>query len=82
VTIYATGLGAVTRQGTLSVAVTPVLAVLAGVEMQPSFAGLTLDLLAFIKLICHSGNHSAGLDLPLLLRQGGVDGNTVSLSVQ
>jgi uncharacterized protein (TIGR03437 family) len=83
VTIYATGLGTVTQQGNSQVVVTPVSAVLAGVELPTSFAGLAPGLTGIyqVNLLVPSGT-PPGLDLPLLLRQGGVDGNTVSFSVQ
>jgi uncharacterized protein (TIGR03437 family) len=61
----------------------PVKAVLAGVELTPSFAGLAPGLSGVyqVTLPIPSGT-PPGLDLPLLLRQGGVESNTVAFSVQ
>jgi len=83
VTIYATGMGTVTRQGNFSVVTAPVSAVLAGVELKPSFAGLTPGFVGLYQVnLPIPAATPPGLDLPVLLRQAGVVGNTVSLSVQ
>ena len=83
VTIYATGLGTTTRQGSFSVVTAPVAAVLAGAELNPTFAGLTAGFIGLyqVNLPIPAGT-PPGLDLPLLLRQGGQDGNVVYISVQ
>jgi uncharacterized protein (TIGR03437 family) len=83
VTIYATGLGTVTRQGSLSVVTTAVSAVLSGVELKPSFAGLAPGFVGLYQVnVPIPATTPPGLDLPLLLRQGGVDGNSINVSVQ
>jgi uncharacterized protein (TIGR03437 family) len=83
VTIYATGLGTVTRQGNASLVDVDVVAVLAGVELKSSFAGLTPEFVGVYQVIVPIPEATPpGLDLPLLVRQGGVESNTVSISVQ
>jgi uncharacterized protein (TIGR03437 family) len=83
VVIYATGLGTVAPQGNQSVVTTPVSVVLAGDPITPTFAGLSAGLIGVYQVnVTIPVNTPPGLDLPLLLRQGNVDGNTVSLSVQ
>ena len=60
-----------------------VTAVLAGTELRPSFAGLAPGFIGLYQVnLPIPPTTPPGLDLPLLLRQGGVDGNTVSVSVQ
>jgi uncharacterized protein (TIGR03437 family) len=83
VTLYATGLGAVTRQGNLSVVDTAVTGVLAGAELRPSFAGLAPGFIGLYQInLLIPLTTAPGLDLPLLLRQGGEEGNIVYFSVQ
>ncbi len=83
VTIYATGLGAVTQQGNFMVVTAPISGVVAGEELTPMFAGLTAGVIGVYQVnLPIPGGTPPGLDLPLLLRQGGVDSNTVSFSVQ
>ena len=58
-------------------------AVLSGVELKPSFAGLAPGFIGLYQVnVPIPAATPPGLDLPLLLRQSGVDSNTVSLSVQ
>jgi uncharacterized protein (TIGR03437 family) len=83
VTIYATGLGTVTQQGDSSVVTMPVSVVVAGAELTPSFAGLAAGLIGVYQVsLPIPGGTPPGLDLPLLLRQGGADSNSVNFSVQ
>jgi uncharacterized protein (TIGR03437 family) len=83
VTVYATGLGAVQIQGNASVVIEPVLAVLSGTEITPSGAVLTPELVGVYQLtVPIPAGTPPGLDLALLLRQAGVDGNVVNISVQ
>jgi uncharacterized protein (TIGR03437 family) len=83
VVIYATGLGTVAPQGNQSVVTAPVSVVLAGNPITPTFAGLSVGLIGVYQVnVTIPVNTPPGLDLPLLLRQGSVDGNTVNLSVQ
>jgi uncharacterized protein (TIGR03437 family) len=83
VVIYATGLGTVSRQGSFSVVTAPVSAVLAGTPLTPSFAGLTAGFIGLYQVnVLIPTNTPPGLDLPMLLRQAGTDGNAVNLSVQ
>src|SRR5262249_50871431 len=71
VNIYATGLGAVTQQGNFSVVASPVSVVVAGSELNPSFAGLAPGLSGVYQInVTIPGDTPPGLDLPLLLRQG------------
>jgi uncharacterized protein (TIGR03437 family) len=82
-TIYCTGLGAVTSAGNFLAAQIPVTVVLNGLEMQPSFAGLTSATLGVYQVnVTVPVATPPGIDLPLLLRQGGSDSNTVFVAVQ
>jgi uncharacterized protein (TIGR03437 family) len=81
--VYATGLGAVAAQGSLSVATEPVTAVLNGQELKPAFAGLAPGFTGLYQVnIPVPAATPPGLDLKLALRQAGQDSNTVLVSVQ
>ena len=83
VVIYCTGLGAVTQQGTLSVATTPVTVVLPGSTLTPSFAGLTPGSVGVYQVnLTLPGGMPPGLDLPMNLSQDGATSNSVAFSVQ
>lgn len=83
VTIYGTGFGAVNRQGALSVTRNPVVALVNGQELPVSFAGLTPGFVGLYQVNLQLPQAMApGLELPLAVRQAGVDSNTVFLSVQ
>jgi uncharacterized protein (TIGR03437 family) len=81
--IFATGLGAVTKQGSLNVAVATVTAVLNGVEMPVSFAGLAPGFTGLyqVNLAIPSGT-PPGLGISLTLKQAGQVSNTVSVSIE
>ncbi len=83
VVIYGTGFGAVNRQGNLSVARNRVTALLNGQELPVSFAGLAPGFIGLYQVnLALPQTVPPGLDLPLALRQSGVDSNTVPVSVQ
>ena len=87
VTIYCTGLGAVSLQGDVTAAQfaaqAPVTVVLNKVEIQPAFAGLVPDQIGLyqVKLTIPVAT-PPGIDLPVLLRQAGGDSNTAFVAVQ
>ena len=82
-TIYCTGLGAVTASGTLFRTQAPVTAILNGVEIRPTFAGLTPGFVGLYQVNLSVPVATApGIDLPLLLRQFERDSNTVLVAVQ
>ncbi|MEO7649881.1 MAG: hypothetical protein ABIZ80_05395, partial [Bryobacteraceae bacterium] len=82
-TIYGTGMGTVSFSGGLSRTVTPVAAILNGTELTPAFAGLTPGIVGLYQVNLQVPATAApGLGLPLLLRQAGVDSNTVYVTIQ
>jgi len=82
-TIYCTGLGAVSGQDAQSAAQAPVTVLLNKVEIQPSFAGLSAaDAGLYLVTVTVPASMPPGIDLPLLLRQPGGDSNTAFLAVQ
>jgi uncharacterized protein (TIGR03437 family) len=81
--IYATGLGAVTARGGLSVAVQPVTVVLNGVELAAAYAGLTPGYAGLYQVnVTIPVTNPPGLVLPLALKQGGRLSNSVLVAVQ
>ncbi|HTM49071.1 MAG TPA: Ig-like domain-containing protein [Bryobacteraceae bacterium] len=82
ITIYCTGLGAVTAQGSQFAALSPVTVILNKAEIQPVFAGLAGDIGLYMVTIMVPPATPPGIDLPLALRQAGVDSNTVFVAVQ
>jgi uncharacterized protein (TIGR03437 family) len=83
IVIYATGFGAVTPSGILSVANTPVSAVIGGTEVPTSFAGLTPGFVGLYQAnVAIPGSLPPGLTLPLYLKQGGATSNTVNVAIQ
>jgi uncharacterized protein (TIGR03437 family) len=82
ITIYCTGLGAVTAQGSQSTVLAPVTVILNQTEIQPVFAGLAGDIGLYMVTITAPAATPPGIDLPLTLRQAGVDSNTVFVAVQ
>jgi uncharacterized protein (TIGR03437 family) len=83
IVIYATGFGAVTPSGKLSVASTPVSAVIGGTETPTAFAGLTPGFIGLYQAnVQIPAGLPPGLALPLYLKQGGVTSNTVSVAIQ
>jgi uncharacterized protein (TIGR03437 family) len=81
--IYATGLGAVNKQGQFSVTASTVTAVLNGVEMPVSFAGLAPGYTGLyqVNLIVPVAA-SPGLGISLTLKEAGQLSNTVAVSLQ
>ena len=82
-TIYCTGLGAVTASGNLFRTQAPVTAILNGSEIRPSFAGLTPGFIGLYQVnLPIPAAAPPGLDLPLLLREFERDSNTVFVAIQ
>jgi uncharacterized protein (TIGR03437 family) len=83
VVIYATGLGAVARQGSLSAAVTPVTVVLNGVELPVLFAGLTPGYPGLYQVNVEiPTNTGPGLGLLLTVKQAEQVSNVVAIGLQ
>jgi len=83
IVIYGTGFGAVSTSGGFSRAVDPVTAVIGGVEIPASFAGLTPGVPGLYQAnIVLPSTLPPGLSLPLYLKQGGEVSNTVTVAVQ
>ena len=81
--IYATGLGAVTKQGSLSLTAATVTAILNGVEMPVSYAGLAPGYTGLYQVNLIVPTQTApGLGLSLVLKQSGQLSNTVFVSLQ
>jgi uncharacterized protein (TIGR03437 family) len=81
--IYATGLGAVVRQGNVSIATTPVSVVLNGQELPASFAGLAPGYIGLYQVnVVLPASMPPGLAISLSLKQGGQVSNRVLVSVQ
>jgi uncharacterized protein (TIGR03437 family) len=81
--IYATGLGAVTQQGNLSVVSTTVSVVLNGQEIPAQFAGLTPGYAGLYQVnVTIPSNVPPGLGLSLTLKQGERLSNEVSVAIQ
>lgn len=83
IVIYATGLGAVNPAGALAVTRQPVTVLLQGAELTPAFAGLAPGLPGVYQVnVALPHNLPPGLDVPLLLKQGGAASNAVAVSIQ
>ena len=82
-TVYCTGLGAVIASGNLFRTQGAVSAVLNGVELGASFAGLSPGLIGLYQVNFSVPLAAApGLELPLMLREFERDSNTVFIAVQ
>jgi uncharacterized protein (TIGR03437 family) len=82
VTIYCTGLGAVDGATPANVQ-TPVSGILNGAPIDAMFAGLTPGFIGLYQVDLQVPPATPpGIDLPLLLRQPGVDSNTVLVAIQ
>ena len=82
-TVYCTGLGAVTPSGSLFRTQEPVTAVLNGVEIRAGFAGLSPGIIGLYQVnLGVPLGMAPGIELPLLLRQFGRDSNTVFVAIQ
>jgi uncharacterized protein (TIGR03437 family) len=83
--VFATGLGAVTRQGQLSVTTTPVTAVLNGQELPGPlpFAGLAPGYVGLYQVnVPIPAATPPGLGVSLTLKQGGQASNTIAIALQ
>jgi uncharacterized protein (TIGR03437 family) len=81
--VYATGLGAVTRQGQLSVTATPVTAVVNGQELPVEFAGLAPGYVGLYQVNVPIPTATPpGLGVSLTLKEGGQLSNTVAVALQ
>ncbi len=81
--LFATGLGAVNTDGSLSRTRELVTALLSGTELTPVFAGLAPGFIGLYQInILLPADQAPGLDVPLSIRQAGVDSNPVFVSVQ
>jgi len=81
--IFATGLGAVTQGRQFSETNAPVTVVLNGTELPVQFSGLTPGYFGLyqVNLTVPSGM-APGLSLPLTLKVGGQQSNTVQIALQ
>jgi uncharacterized protein (TIGR03437 family) len=81
--VYATGLGAVTKQGQLSVTAAPVTAVVNGQELPVQFAGLAPGYVGLYQVnVPIPAATPPGLGVSLTLKQGGQLSNTVAVALQ
>jgi uncharacterized protein (TIGR03437 family) len=83
VSIYATGLGAVTRQSAVSPVSTPVTVVLNGQEITPEFAGLAPGIPGEYQVnVLIPAATPPGVAISFTLKQGGQASNPVTLALQ
>jgi uncharacterized protein (TIGR03437 family) len=81
--VYATGLGAVARQGQLSVTTAPVTAVVNGQELPAQFAGLAPGYVGLYQVnVPIPAATPPGLGVSLTLKEGGQLSNTVAVALQ
>jgi uncharacterized protein (TIGR03437 family) len=81
--VYATGLGAVSRQGQLSVTVAPVTALVDGQELPVQFSGLAPGYVGLYQVnVPIPGATPPGLGISLTLKEGGLVSNTVTVALQ
>jgi uncharacterized protein (TIGR03437 family) len=81
--VYATGLGAVTKQGQLSVTATPVTALVNGQELPVEFAGLAPGYVGLYQVnVPIPAATPPGLGISLTLKEGGQLSNTVAVALQ
>jgi uncharacterized protein (TIGR03437 family) len=81
--VYATGLGAVTKQGQLSVTAAPVTALINGQELAVDFAGLAPGYVGLYQVnVRIPAATPPGLGVSLTLKEGGQLSNTVSVALQ
>jgi uncharacterized protein (TIGR03437 family) len=81
--VYATGLGAVARQGQLSVTVATVTAVVNGQELPAAFAGLAPGYIGLYQVnVPIPAATAPGLGVSLTLKEGGQVSNTVAVALQ
>jgi uncharacterized protein (TIGR03437 family) len=83
IVIYGTGFGATVASGALSVARTPVTAVIGGTEIATAFAGPTPGAVGLYQAnVILPSALPPGLALPLFLKQGSAVSNLVTVAVQ
>jgi len=81
--IFATGLGAVTQSGQLSRTSAPVTVVLNGTELPASFAGLAPGFIGLYQVnVTIPDGTPPGLGIPLALKVGGQQSNSVLVALQ
>jgi uncharacterized protein (TIGR03437 family) len=81
--IFATGLGAVTQSGQLSRTSAPVTVVLNGTELPASFAGLAPGFIGLYQVnVTIPDGTPPGLGIPLALKVGGQQSNSVLVAIQ
>jgi len=81
--VYATGLGAVAKQGQLSVTTVPVTAVVNGQELPVEFAGLAPGYVGLYQVnVAIPAATPPGLGVSLTLKEGGQLSNTVAIALQ
>jgi uncharacterized protein (TIGR03437 family) len=81
--VYSTGLGAVIRQGQLSVTAATVTAVVNGQELPVQFAGLAPGYIGLYQVnVPIPAATPPGLGVSLTLKEGGQIGNTVAVALQ
>ena len=81
--VYATGLGAVTKQGQLSVTAATVTALVNGQEVPVQFAGMAPGYIGLYQVnVPIPAAMAPGLGVSLTLKEGGVLSNTVTVAVQ
>ena len=81
--IFATGLGAVTQSGQYSMTTAPVTVVLNGTELPASFAGLAPGFVGLYQVnVTIPANTPPGLGIPLTLKVGGQQSNSVLVALQ
>jgi len=81
--VYATGLGAVAKQGQLSVTAAPVTAVVNGQELPVQFAGLAPGYVGLYQVnVPIPAATPPGLGVSLTLKEGGQFSNTVAIALQ
>ena len=83
IVVHCTGLGAVTAEGALLRAVTPVVAVIGGQDVPIQFAGIAAGLPGVYQVnVVLPPALAPGIGIELRLRQGGVESNAASLAVE
>jgi uncharacterized protein (TIGR03437 family) len=81
--IFATGLGAVTQSGQLSRTSAPVTVLLNGNELPTSFAGLAPGFIGLYQVnVTIPASTPPGLNIPLTLKVGGAQSNSVVVAIQ
>lgn len=83
IVIYCTGLGAVAPQGSLSPTALRVTALLSGVEIPAQFAGLAPGFVGLYQVnVILPASTPPGIGIPLVLQEGDVASNPVTIAIQ